>query len=115
MPGPEHQPSSPDLEAPAQEVPEQVEIPRELEEATGVQAVPHQPQPLQQKGKIVAQPMIPARDPSGSSITIPAHDEKELEQMAKGDLESSETWFGAYWLYRLHKAIRSGVKAIYGN
>jgi len=115
MAGPEYQPTSPQPEAPVQQVPEQAEIPREVEQATGAQVIPHQPDPLQQNGQTVAQPAVPAQDPSGPSITIPAHNEEELNKMAHGKPEDSKTWFGVYWLYRLKKALHSGAKAVFGK
>lgn len=102
------------LDQQIQEVPAQPEIPTAVEQATGVQAVPSSPQPLQGDNKQPIATPVPA-PPAEGSIKIPVADQEVLVQMAKGRADDSQTWFGVFWLRKIKKAIRDGLSVLFGR
>lgn len=111
----EPRPQQPQPEV-VQQIPEQAEIPAHVEQATGVQAVPAQPQPLQQNGQVVAQPVPPPQDDNNMpTIVVPADSEEQLEKLAQGDPEDASTWWGVAWLYIIKQKLHDGVRAVFSR
>ncbi|OGM02458.1 hypothetical protein A2115_02710 [Candidatus Woesebacteria bacterium GWA1_41_8] len=99
MPTPEEGPK--DIEV----RPEQMDIPPEVERATGAQTTQYTPPkpPTDDAG----QPLVQPTDDQGNSIVIPA-DQNQLTAWSKGDPDDSLTWFGAFWLRLIRKAVHFG-------
>lgn len=97
-----------------QEIPDTPEIPAHVEQATGVSPVPSTPRPVQGDDQQVVQP-IPAPKSTKPSITIPATSQANLQQMAKGNIVNSQTWFGVFWLKKIEKALRDGLEVLFGK
>lgn len=117
MSTPEILPQSP-VPPEVQHVPQTPEIPAHVEQGTGMQAVPSDPQQLQTlQGQVLAQPTnpTPQTDPNAPTVTIPAHSQEQLVQMSQGNPDDSSTWFGVEWLRRLKQAIHSGIRAIFSQ
>lgn len=94
------------------------EIPPQIEQATGVQAVPANPQQLQaQDGQVLAQPTAPPVQTMENlpPVNIPAQSYVQLEQMSKGDPDNTSTWFGVKWIRNIKQAVISGKRVIFGN
>jgi len=100
-----------------QHVPQTPEIPADVEQETGMQAVQTHPQKLQTpEGQVLAEPVSPIADSTEeTTVTIPAQSQAELEQMSKGDSTNTSTWFGVGWLRRIKQAVVSGKKVIFGK
>jgi len=112
MATPEYQPQ-PQPES-VQQVPEQPTIPEGVSSSTGVKPVNDQPQPLKQGNQMVAQPVPAPPSPAGST-TIKAHDQMEVETMAKADPSSSARWLGVSLLRQISKALKNGKQIIFGE
>jgi len=92
------------------EHPEQVEIPRHVEQGTGAQATPHQPQQLQDdQGQVVATPHPAPADPS--AIKLPADQNQAQAWLGVSDKKSSR-WLGEFILRQIKKAIAFGRKVV---
>jgi len=89
----------------------------ETQQQLGVTTPPQNPQPLQIQDQIVVQPVVThPGDPQVFQIpsTI-AHDQKQLEEGAKGSPELAVTWLDTYWLREMKKAIGRGLKVLFGQ
>jgi len=108
------QPQPRQPEQAVQAIPEQAEIPAHVETASGIQATPAHPQPLQQGGEVLAQP-VPAPQDSANmpTITVPAGSQEQLEKLSHGQAEDASTWFGVLWLYKIKQAFHKGMKAAF--
>jgi len=84
---------------------EQMEIPPEIERATG--AKPTQYKPPKPPTDDSGQPMVQPADDQKSSVIIPAS-QSQLTTMSKGDPDDSSTWFGKFWLRMIQKAMHFG-------
>jgi len=118
MAGPEYEPVQPRVPEGVVETPTQHEIPRDVEQATGAQAVPAQPAQITDpvSGQVVAQPTIAPADPQGPSITIPVyHDEEEIEKATHGSVVDSSTWKAVGLLRKIHMAVRRGIGIIFNQ
>lgn len=102
-----------------QHVPQTPEIPAHVEQGTGMQAVPADPQQLQTlQGQVLAQPVNPAPvQPLQNmpTVTIPAQSQEQLLQMSHGNPDDTTTWFGVEWLRRIKQAVHSGMRAIFSQ
>lgn len=103
----------------AQHVPQNPEIPQELEQQTGVQPVQQDPQALQDsQGRIVAQPVntAPVHPVQNAPlVNVPAQSQEQLSQMSQGDPSDTSTWFGVEWLRAVKSAILQGKQVIFGS
>jgi hypothetical protein len=90
------------------------EIPPRIEKATGVIPVQTQLQPKQIVKDDHGQPLIESSQDQKVIIEVPASTEI-LESFTKGSTENSKTWFGAYWLRTIKKALRFGWQIITGR
>ena len=108
---PEQQPAP---DAQVREIPEQAEIPVQVEQATGVHSIPVAPQPVINGAATLAQP-VPAPKSNKKTVTIPARSQEDLLQMSKGKAEDSQTWFGVFWLYKIKKALKNGLDVLFGG
>lgn len=88
--------------------PEVPEIPKEIERA-GVTTTPTSftAQVTDNKGQNVIQPTT-------TTLQVPA-DTATLTSWSKGGITSSLTWFAAFWLRMIKKAVHFGVRIITGN
>ena len=90
------------------------EIPERIEKATGVVPVQTQLQPKQIVKDDRGQPLIQTPQDQKVVIEVPASTEV-LTDFAKGSTENSKTWFGAYWLRIIKKALHFGWQVITGR
>lgn len=97
------------------EIPQAPEIPPAVEQA-GVSAPPTQVQPVQDdNGQTIAQPVPTPPAPSGPTVTIPASSQTVLQQLSKGNIANSQTWFGVFWVKKIKKAIKDGISVVFGK
>jgi len=59
------------------------------------------------------QPLIQSSATSQITITLPAH-QTQLELLAKGSVSDSITWFAAFWLRMIKKALHFGWQILSG-
>ena len=117
MSAPEYQPQSPQPEqqADVQQVPEQV-IPPEVEQATGAQQSPPDPQQqINQALQQQPQPQQQAQPQATQTMSVPAASQQQLDDYAKGDAANSSTWFGVYWVRRAKQALQDGIQVVFGQ
>ncbi len=88
--------------------PEVPEIPKDIEKAGVV--VP----PTQFTGQVTDKGGQNIIQPTPGTLQIPA-DTATLASWSKGPITSSLTWFSAFWLRIIKKAIHFGVRIITGN
>lgn len=101
MTSPETGPSQKDVK----ERPEQMEIPPEVERATGAKT--SQIQFTKQVTDDSGKPMIQTPSTQQVKITIPAN-QTQLDDWSQGSADDSLTWFAVYWLRLIKKAFHFG-------
>lgn len=101
-----------------QQVPEQVEIPAEVEQGTGVQATPSQPQALQfPNGQIAAQPVPTPHD----DLNVPTfkvtdfENQEQVEKYSQGNATDSITWKAVGFLRLIHQKALKNIRVIFGG
>jgi hypothetical protein len=106
---------SPEVEPQKKDVevrPDQMEIPPEVERATGVR--PTQTQVTTQVTDDQGQPIIQTPQVKPVTIQTPA-DLAQLAAWAKGSPKESLTWFATFWLRLIKKALHFGWKVVGGG
>lgn len=85
------------------------EISERLKKNVGVAVTPTQftAQVIDDKGQNIIQPTT-------TTLQVPA-DTATLTSWSKGSITSSLTWFAAFWLRMIKKAVHFGVRIITGN
>jgi len=93
-------------------VPDELDIPEEIEAKEGVKATR-----TQFSTTIKADDGTPlVQSPKTKKVTITIPDDKEtLEEKSKGEIEKSSTWLAVYWMRMLKKALYHGWNVISGK
>lgn len=94
--------------------PEQISLPERLEQDTGAQAVPAQPQAAQQQIQDSQQQAI-SDDQSAQTVVSVPYDQATLHDMAKGSPQDAKTWYGVFWDRYILGALRLGKRVVVGN
>jgi len=87
-----------------------VETPEEASSLTIERKEVATPVPIQFKGQVKTdkgQPLIQTAGTQTISVTLPKS-QLELTQLARGSISDSITWFAAFWLRMIKKAIHFG-------
>jgi len=87
-----------------------VETPEEASSLTIERKEVVTPVPIQFKGQVKTdkgQPLIQTAGTQTISVTLPKS-QLELTQLARGSISDSITWFAAFWLRMIKKAIHFG-------
>ncbi len=107
--------SQPPIDASVVEIPDQPEIPSNIETATGVTSVPTTPAPIQGPADQPVVQSVPAPAQNTPQVKIPAVDEKQLEEYSRGNKTDAKTWFGVFWIRKIKQAIGGGLSVIFGK
>ena len=92
--------------------PETTEVPPEIERSPGSQTPQTQPTDQTSDDSTQAQP----QDDSTPKIAIqPPASAAQLDDWSKGPIESALTWFAAFWIRIIKKALHFGWKILGGN
>jgi hypothetical protein len=89
--------------------PEEMEIPPEVERATG--ATPTQTQVTAQVTDDTGKPLISPTVPKAVTVQVPASP-SQLDEWSKGSPTASLTWFATFWLRIIKKAFHFGWRVI---
>jgi len=92
--------------------PEEMEIPPEVERATGV--TPTKSQVTAQVADDTGKPLIQTPAAQKVTIQIPASP-TQLDEWSKGSPGASLTWFAAFWMRIIKKAFHFGWKVMTGG
>lgn len=96
--------------------PEQLEGNSAFQEL-GIRPTPvHPPTINDQNGATIAQSSNPQLDPNNLShvVTVPV-DLNTAEQMSHGKADDASTWFGAFIVRTIHRALKAGMQVFVKN
>ncbi len=90
------------------EVSQDIELPANIENKSGVQAIPSTFTAQVSQGN---QPLIQNQN-TPVTVTIPANQATLTQNVKKGKIVDAATWFFAFWLRALKKAIHAGANVV---
>lgn len=105
-------PERKELEKIIEHRPEDVAIPERIEKKEGV--IPRQTQFTAQVTDDSGKPLIQTPKTKVVTVQIPAN-QTQLDDWAKGSPTNALTWFAAFWLRMIKKAVHFGWKVVRGG